>query len=61
MPTARSFSRTTTQTPVVPHGVADIVGDSLTPARKAIDVEADVVVMAGVRLMAETDGHMTRP
>ncbi|SFB62663.1 quinolinate synthetase [Rhizobium sp. NFR07] len=42
------------QTPEIFHGVADIVGDSLALARKAIDVEADVIVMAGVHFMAET-------
>jgi quinolinate synthase len=42
------------QTPQIFHGVADIVGDSLALARKAIDVEADVIVLAGVHFMAET-------
>lgn len=42
------------QTPEIFHGVADIVGDSLALAREAIDVEADVIVMAGVHFMAET-------
>ncbi|MBB3393700.1 MULTISPECIES: quinolinate synthase NadA [unclassified Rhizobium] len=42
------------QTPEIFHGVADIVGDSLALARKAIDVEADVIVLAGVHFMAET-------
>lgn len=42
------------QTPEIFHGVADIVGDSLALARKAIDVEADIIVMAGVHFMAET-------
>lgn len=42
------------QTPEIFHGVADIVGDSLTLARKAIDVDADVIVLAGVHFMAET-------
>jgi quinolinate synthase len=42
------------QTPEVFHCVADIVGDSLALARKAIDVEADVIVLAGVHFMAET-------
>jgi quinolinate synthase len=42
------------QTPEIFHGVADIVGDSLALARKAIDVNADVIVLAGVHFMAET-------
>ena len=42
------------QTPEIFHCVADIVGDSLALARKAIDVEADVIVLAGVHFMAET-------
>ncbi|MBK4218014.1 quinolinate synthase NadA [Paracoccus caeni] len=42
------------QTPEIFHGVADIVGDSLALARKAIDVQADVIVLAGVHFMAET-------
>ena len=42
------------QKPEIFHGVADIVGDSLALARKAIDVEADIIVLAGVHFMAET-------
>lgn len=42
------------QTPEIFHCVADIVGDSLALARKAIDVDADVIVLAGVHFMAET-------
>lgn len=42
------------QTPEIFHCVADIVGDSLALARKAIGVEADVIVLAGVHFMAET-------
>jgi quinolinate synthase len=42
------------QTPEIFHGVADIVGDSLALARKAIEVDADVIVLAGVHFMAET-------
>jgi quinolinate synthase len=34
--------------------VADIVGDSLALARKAMNVDADVIVVAGVHFMAET-------
>lgn len=42
------------QTPEIFHGVADIVGDSLALARKAMDVDADIIVLAGVHFMAET-------
>ncbi|VDC26660.1 quinolinate synthase NadA [Pseudogemmobacter humi] len=42
------------QTPEIFHGVADIVGDSLALARRAAEVDADVIVMAGVHFMAET-------
>jgi quinolinate synthase len=42
------------QTPEIFHGVADIVGDSLALAREAMQVEADVIVLAGVHFMAET-------
>ncbi|TJV08434.1 MAG: quinolinate synthase NadA, partial [Mesorhizobium sp.] len=42
------------QTPEIFHCVADIVGDSLALARKAMDVDADVIVLAGVHFMAET-------
>jgi quinolinate synthase len=42
------------QTPEIFHCVADIVGDSLALARKAIEVDADVIVLAGVHFMAET-------
>ena len=41
-------------TPEIFHGVADVVGDSLALAREAQDVEADVIVLAGVHFMAET-------
>jgi quinolinate synthase len=42
------------QTPEIFHGVADIVGDSLALAREAMNVDADVIVLAGVHFMAET-------
>jgi quinolinate synthase len=42
------------QTPEIFHCVADVVGDSLALARKAMAVEADVIVLAGVHFMAET-------
>jgi quinolinate synthase len=42
------------QTPEIFHCVADIVGDSLALARKAMTTEADVIVLAGVHFMAET-------
>jgi quinolinate synthase len=42
------------QTPEIFHCVADIVGDSLALAREAMNVEADVIVLAGVHFMAET-------
>src|SRR6202040_4406176 len=42
------------QTPEIFHCVADIVGDSLALARKAAQVYADVIVLAGVHFMAET-------
>lgn len=42
------------QTPEIFHCVADIVGDSLALARKAMEVGADVIVLAGVHFMAET-------
>ena len=34
--------------------IADFVGDSLELARKAMETDADVIVLAGVRFMAET-------
>jgi quinolinate synthase len=42
------------QTPEIFHGVADIVGDSLALAREAMNVDANVIVLAGVHFMAET-------
>ena len=42
------------QTPEIFHCVADITGDSLALARKAVEAEADVIVLAGVHFMAET-------
>lgn len=42
------------QTPEIFHCIADIVGDSLALARKAMTVEAQVIVLAGVHFMAET-------
>lgn len=42
------------QTPEIFNCVADVVGDSLTLARKAMEVEAEVIVLAGVHFMAET-------
>jgi quinolinate synthase len=41
-------------TPDIFHGVADVVGDSLHLAIKAVEVQADVIVQAGVHFMAET-------
>jgi len=42
------------QTPEIFYGVADITGDSLALAQQGAAVEADVIVMCGVRFMAET-------
>lgn len=42
------------QTPEIFHCVSDVVGDSLALAREAQQVDADVIVLAGVHFMAET-------
>jgi quinolinate synthase len=42
------------QTPEIYHGVADVVGDSLKLAEVARNLDAKVIVMAGVYFMAET-------
>ncbi|MBR0558926.1 quinolinate synthase NadA [Neokomagataea anthophila] len=42
------------QTPEIFHCVSDIKGDSLALAREAQNVDADIIVMAGVHFMAET-------
>ncbi|MGH8278811.1 MAG: quinolinate synthase NadA [Gammaproteobacteria bacterium] len=42
------------QAPQIFHCVADVVGDSLTLARAATHVDAEIIVFAGVRFMAET-------
>ncbi len=42
------------QTPEIFHCVADIVGDSLALAREAERAEAETIVLAGVKFMAET-------
>ncbi|HEY8595984.1 MAG TPA: quinolinate synthase NadA [Devosiaceae bacterium] len=42
------------QTPVIYHGVADFVGDSLQLAIAATRVEQSVIVQCGVHFMAET-------
>ena len=42
------------QTPEIFHCVADITGDSLALARRAMEAEAEAIVLAGVQFMAET-------
>src|SRR5579872_1493043 len=42
------------QTPEIFHCAADIVGDSLALAREAAKAQAETIVVAGVRFMAET-------
>lgn len=42
------------QTPEIFYGIADYTGDSLGLARAGADSDADVIVMCGVRFMAET-------
>jgi quinolinate synthase len=42
------------QTPEIFHCVADVVGDSLALAAKAVDTNGDTIVLAGVHFMAET-------
>lgn len=44
----------TYQSPEIYNTIADVRGDSLQLAREATKVEADVIVMCGVRFMAET-------
>jgi len=42
------------QTPEIFYGIGDITGDSLALAQRGAEVDADVIVMCGVRFMAET-------
>jgi len=42
------------QTPEIFYGIADVTGDSLALAQKGAETDADIIVMCGVRFMAET-------
>lgn len=42
------------QTPEIFYGVGDFTGDSLALAQQGAETDADVIVMCGVRFMAET-------
>lgn len=42
------------QTPEIFHGVADFAGDSLGLAQEGAKTDADIIVLCGVRFMAET-------
>lgn len=42
------------QTPEIFYGIADVTGDSLALAQKGAEVDAEVIVLCGVRFMAET-------
>lgn len=48
------------QTPEILHCVADIVGDRLALARKAMTVDADIIVLAGVHFMADSASFSMR-
>lgn len=42
------------QVPLITAGIADFTGDSLAMARFAADTDAEVIIVCGVRFMAET-------
>jgi quinolinate synthase len=42
------------QTPEIFYGIGDVTGDSLALAQKGAQTDADIIVMCGVRFMAET-------